>query len=124
MQFLPSHRRSLVKFLRERYTGSGCYHAGDSTSAEAPSEVLEERLADAAEIVVAQQIGSENGNELLAPDEKNDDPIALERPGKEFASGYLESNIALRCFVKRKSEKADVGDTRLENQRVAMENVR
>ena len=73
----------LLKFLRERYTGSGFYHAGDSTSAEAPSEVLEERLADAAEIVVAQQIGSENGNELLAP-----------------------------------------GDTRLENQRVAMENVR
>jgi hypothetical protein len=41
------------------------------------SEVLEERLADAAETVLAQQIGSESGDELLAPDKKHDDPIAL-----------------------------------------------
>ena len=33
--------------------------------------------------VVAQQIGSENGNDLLAPDKKGDDPIALEQPGKD-----------------------------------------
>ena len=39
--------------------------------------VLEERLADAAETVLAEQMGSESGDELLAPDKKDDDPIAL-----------------------------------------------
>ena len=69
-----------LKFLRELYTGSYFYHAGDITAAEAPSEVLEERLADAAETVLAEQIGSESGDELLAPAKKDDDPIALEEP--------------------------------------------
>jgi predicted PurR-regulated permease PerM len=69
-----------LKFLRELYTGSYFYHAGDITPAEAPSLVLEERLADAAETVLAGQIGSESGEELLAPDEKDDDPIALKEP--------------------------------------------
>lgn len=69
-----------LKFLRELYTGSYFYHAGDITAAEAPSLVLEERLADAAEIVLAEQIGSDSGDELLAPDRKDDDPIALEDP--------------------------------------------
>ena len=69
-----------LKFLRELYTGSYFYHAGDITAAEAQSEVLEECLADAAETVLAQQIGSESGDELLAPDKKDDDPIALEEP--------------------------------------------
>jgi hypothetical protein len=66
-----------LKFLRELYTGSHFYHAGDISAAEAPSAVLEERLADAAETVLAEQIGSESGDELLAPDKKDDDPIAL-----------------------------------------------
>ena len=52
--------------LRELYTGSYFYHAGDITTAEAPSEVLEERLADAAETVLAAK--------------KDVDPIALEEP--------------------------------------------
>ena len=69
-----------LKFLRELYTGSYFYHAGDITAAEAPSLVLEERLADAAETVLAEQIGSDSGDELLAPDKKDDDPIALEDP--------------------------------------------
>ena len=69
-----------LKFLRQLYTGSYLYHAGDITAAEAQGEVLEERLADAAETVLAQQIGSESGDELLAPDKKHDDPIALEDP--------------------------------------------
>jgi predicted PurR-regulated permease PerM len=66
-----------LKFLRELYTGSYFYHGGEITAAEAPSEVLEERLADAAETVLAEQISSESGDELLAPDKKDDDPIAL-----------------------------------------------
>jgi hypothetical protein len=38
---------------------------------------------------------------------------------------YLEPNITLRRFVKRKSgKKHDMDNTRLENQRVAMEDVR
>ncbi len=65
-----------LKFLRELYTGSYFYHAGDITAAEAPSPVLEERLADAAETVLAEQIESESGDELLAPDKKDDDSIA------------------------------------------------
>jgi hypothetical protein len=69
-----------LKFLRELYTGSYFYHAGDITTAEAPSLVLEERLADAAETVLAEQIGSDSGDELLAPDTKDDDQIALEDP--------------------------------------------
>jgi hypothetical protein len=50
------------------------------TAAQAPSLVLEERLADAAETALAEQIGSDSGNELLAPNTKDDDPIALEDP--------------------------------------------
>jgi len=69
-----------LKFMRELYTGSHFYHAGDISAAEAPSAVLEERLADAAETVLAEQIGSESGDELLAPDKKDDDPIAMENP--------------------------------------------
>jgi hypothetical protein len=38
---------------------------------------------------------------------------------------YLEPNVTLRRFVKRNpGKKHDVDDTRLENQRVAMEDVR
>jgi hypothetical protein len=69
-----------LKFLRELYTGSYFYHAVDIAAAEAPSLVLEGRLVDAAEIVLAEQIGSDSGDELLAPDKKGDDPIALEQP--------------------------------------------
>ena len=75
-----SPAKVLLKFLRELYTGSYFYHAGDISAAEAPSEVLEERLADAAQTVLAEQIGSESGDELLAPTKKDDDPIALEEP--------------------------------------------
>ncbi len=42
-------------FLRELYQGSHFYHAGDIHPAEAPSEVLEERLAEAADTVLAEQ---------------------------------------------------------------------
>ena len=60
-----------LKFSPELYTGSHFYHAGDISAAEAPSAVLEERLADAAETVLAEQIGSESGDEFLAPDKKD-----------------------------------------------------
>jgi predicted PurR-regulated permease PerM len=43
------------KFLRELYQASHFYHDGDLHPAEAPSEKLEERIADAADTVLAEQ---------------------------------------------------------------------
>ena len=54
-------------FLRELYKGSHFYHAGDIHPAEAPSEVLEERLAEAADTVLAEQASAQSDDELLAP---------------------------------------------------------
>jgi predicted PurR-regulated permease PerM len=54
-------------FFRELYKGSYFYHAGDIHPAEAPSEVLEERLAEAANTVLAEQASAQSGDELLAP---------------------------------------------------------
>lgn len=44
-----------VKFLRELYQASYFYHAGDIHASQAPSEILEERIADAADAVLADQ---------------------------------------------------------------------
>jgi predicted PurR-regulated permease PerM len=44
------------KFLRELYQGSLFYHAGEIHPMDAPSEVFEERLADAADTVLAEQV--------------------------------------------------------------------
>jgi predicted PurR-regulated permease PerM len=43
------------KFLRELYQASEFYHDGDLHPSEAPSENLEERIADAADTVLAEQ---------------------------------------------------------------------
>jgi predicted PurR-regulated permease PerM len=43
------------KFLRELYQASHFYHAGDLHPADIPSENLEERIADAADTVLAEQ---------------------------------------------------------------------
>jgi predicted PurR-regulated permease PerM len=55
-----------IKFLRELYQASYFYHAGDIHASQAPSEILEERIADAAEAVLADQEGKggevERGN--------------------------------------------------------------
>jgi predicted PurR-regulated permease PerM len=42
-------------FFRELYQGSHFYHAGNIHPAEAPSEILEERLAEAADTVLSEQ---------------------------------------------------------------------
>lgn len=44
------------KFLRELYQASDFYHAGDIHASQAPPEKIEERLAEAAETVLAEQI--------------------------------------------------------------------
>jgi predicted PurR-regulated permease PerM len=67
-----------LKFLRELYKASHFYHAGDVAPHEAPSPILEERIAEAADTVLADQLNAETGDELLAPDIKEDDPIARE----------------------------------------------
>ena len=58
------------KFLRELYQASHFYHAGDLHPREAPSEHLEERIADAADTVLAEQ--EQKGEE----DEKEDKTTA------------------------------------------------
>jgi predicted PurR-regulated permease PerM len=69
-----------LKFFRELYKASHFYHAGDVAPHEAPSPILEERIAEAADTVLADQVSAETGDELLAPDAAEDDPAAL---GKE-----------------------------------------
>ena len=56
-----------LMFLRELYKGSYFYHKGEISPHEAPSEVLEERLAEAADTVLLEQAEAETGDELLAP---------------------------------------------------------
>ncbi|HVG22269.1 MAG TPA: AI-2E family transporter [Blastocatellia bacterium] len=74
-----------LKFFRELYKASHFYHAGDVAPHEAPSPILEERIAEAADTVLADQVNAETGDELLAPDVKEDDPIARAtgKPDKE-----------------------------------------
>jgi predicted PurR-regulated permease PerM len=58
------------KFLRELYQASHFYHAGDLHPLDAPSENLEERIADAADTVLAEQ--EQKGEE----DEKENETTA------------------------------------------------
>ena len=68
-----------LMFLRELYMQSYFYHAGDIRAHETPSEVMEERLSDAADTVLTVQVEGETGNELLAAGGNEDDPIARKR---------------------------------------------
>ncbi|MDQ4121381.1 MAG: AI-2E family transporter [Acidobacteriota bacterium] len=49
-----------LKFLRELYQASYFYHAGDVHPTQAPSEKIEERIAEAAETVLAEQVSKED----------------------------------------------------------------
>ncbi|HKS39960.1 MAG TPA: AI-2E family transporter [Blastocatellia bacterium] len=68
-----------IKFFRELYKASHFYHAGDLEPHETPSPILEERIADAADTVLAEQVSAETGDELLSPDDEDDDPIARDK---------------------------------------------
>jgi predicted PurR-regulated permease PerM len=57
-----------LMFFRELYKASNFYHNGELSPEEAPSEVLEERIAEAAETVLAEQVSASSGDELLAPE--------------------------------------------------------
>ncbi len=66
-----------LMFFRELYKGSHFYHKSALSLAEAPSLVLEERLAEAADMVLAEQVSASTGHELLTPERQDDDPISL-----------------------------------------------
>lgn len=68
-----------IKFFRELYKASHFYHAGDLEPHETPSPILEERIAEAADTVLAEQVSAETGDELLSPDAEEDDPIAHDK---------------------------------------------
>jgi len=68
-----------LMFARELYKQSYFYHAGDLRAHETPSEILKERLSDAADTVLSEQAEAETGDELLAPAADEDDPIARKR---------------------------------------------
>lgn len=67
-----------LKFLRELYQASYFYHAGDHHPHEAPSEKIEERIAEAAETVLAEQESKDNGDEMKTP--RNEIPSIIEKP--------------------------------------------
>jgi hypothetical protein len=71
------------KFLRELYQASYFYHAGDLHPMDAPSENLEERIAEAADTVLAEQEQKdeedEKENETTAT-AKNEMPTIIEKP--------------------------------------------
>lgn len=70
-----------LKFLRELYQATYFYHAGDIHASQAPSEKIEERLADAADTVLSEQEKKddedEEKNEIAAADKI---PTILEKP--------------------------------------------
>ena len=70
------------KFLRELYQDSYFYHAGDIHPAEVPSEHLEERIADAADTVLAEQKqkGGDDEAKNPAPATTHEIPAIIEKP--------------------------------------------
>ena len=70
------------KFLRELYQASHFYHAGDLHPADAPSENLEERIAEAADTVLAEQVSKgEEGEVKTAPTATADEMATIiEKP--------------------------------------------
>lgn len=60
------------KFLRELYMASHFYHAGDLEPEEVPSENIEERIADAAAAVLAEQVATDEDAEAVVPDARSD----------------------------------------------------
>lgn len=67
-----------VKFAREIYKASYFYHGGQVSPEVALSEAPE-KVAKAADAVLAEQVEAESGDELLAPDKDQDDPVAREK---------------------------------------------
>jgi predicted PurR-regulated permease PerM len=62
-----------LMFVRELYKASSFYHNGELSPEDAPSEVLEERIAEAADTVLAEQASTSSGDELFAQDKEGPD---------------------------------------------------
>ncbi|HEY8563452.1 MAG TPA: AI-2E family transporter [Pyrinomonadaceae bacterium] len=73
-----------LKFLRELYQASYFYHAGDIHESQAPPEKIEERLAEAADTVLADQVNQgaedERESESILP---TDEVISIFKPADE-----------------------------------------
>jgi predicted PurR-regulated permease PerM len=70
------------KFLRELYQASQFYHAGDVHPADAPPANLEERIAEAADTVLAEQEqkSEEDAKETALTVATNEMPTIIEKP--------------------------------------------
>lgn len=68
-----------LRFLREIYKTSEFYRQGEIGPDPAPAPV-EEVIAKAAETVLAEQVEKQEGSELLAPTQAEDDPAAARKP--------------------------------------------
>ena len=74
-----------LKFLRELYQATFFYHAGDIHASQAPSEKIEERLADAADTVLADQIQKDLDEDKDAEDAPpaNSEIVSIFEPADE-----------------------------------------
>jgi len=68
------------KFLRELYQASHFYHAGDLHPSNAPSEKIEERIAVAAETVLAEQQQKDVEESETTPSLTEEIPSIIEKP--------------------------------------------
>ena len=68
------------KFLRELYQASYFYHVGDLHPADAPSEKIEDRIAEAAETVLAEQQQKDVDEAAAAPSLADEMPTIVEKP--------------------------------------------
>lgn len=66
-----------LKFLRELYEDSYFYHGGNVPPAETPSEKIEERIAEAADTVLAEQEMKEEEDESTTNEET---PTIIDKP--------------------------------------------
>ena len=76
------HPHPRFKFLRELYQSSYFYHSGDLHPVDAPSEKIEDRIADAAETVLAEQVQKDVDQENKSEDNispNNELPSIIEK---------------------------------------------
>jgi len=69
-----------LKFIRELYQATYFYHGGDIHASQAPPERIEERLAEAAETVLAGQITQDIEEEKIEPQEAIEEVNAIIKP--------------------------------------------
>lgn len=76
-----------LKFARELYQDSFFYHAGDIHDSQAPSEKIEERIAEAADTVLAEQVKKGGEDEENEPLPENSEVISILEPADETKNG-------------------------------------